>query len=344
MNNTPGPGALPIRIATLGSHSALQILKGGHDEGFETIAICQPRDVKLYKRYPFVKDIVEIPRYAAFFDIEPYLLQRQAIVIPHGTFVAYLSLDDHRRMRVPYFGNKAVLEWEADRSLQREWLERAGLQLPTEFSSPDEVDCPVLVKMYGAAGGKGYFVARNTTELHRKLARLSTDRYVIQEYIIGAPVFLHFFYSPLSNKIEFFGLDKRYETNVDSLGRIPSDKQEQIAIEASFEVVGNLPVAIRESLLGEAMSLGERVVATSRELFPPRGLFGPFCVETLVTPGRQFFVMEISARIVAGTNPFLTGSPYASLLGGRNMSTGRRIARELRLALQQDRLAEVLAA
>ena len=29
----------PYTIATLGSHSALQILKGAHDEGFKTLAI-----------------------------------------------------------------------------------------------------------------------------------------------------------------------------------------------------------------------------------------------------------------------------------------------------------------
>ncbi len=334
----------PETIATLGSHSALQILKGAHDEGFATLAVCQPRDAHVYRRYSFVDEVIEIPGYQAFLTIEPLLVERKAIVIPHGTFVAYLSLDDHRSMRIPYFGNKSVLDWEADRGRQREWLLRAGLQLPHEFASPEVVDCPVLVKSFGAKGGKGYFVAKNAAELNRKLARMESERYVIQEYIIGAPTFLHYFYSPLSGKLELLGLDKRYETNVDSLGRIPSDKQESIDIEASFEVVGNLPMSVRESLLGEAQVMGERVIAVSREICPPQGLFGPFCLETLVTPGRQFFVMEISARIVAGTNPYIVGSPYTSLLGSKRMSTGRRIAREIRRAIEEDRLDEVLAA
>lgn len=331
------------KIATLGSHSALQILKGAHDEGFPTIAICQARDAGTYRRYRFIDRVVEIPTYAEFFSVEPLLLDLRAIVVPHGTFVAYLSLEDHRRMRVPYFGNKAVLDWEADRTRQREWLQLARLNLPAEFASPDDVDCPVLVKSFGAAGGRGYFVAKNANELVHRLATMPPKRYVIQEYIIGTPLFLQYFYSPLSRRLEFFGLDKRYETNVDSLGRIPGDRQAQIDIEASFEVVGNLPLAMRESLLGEAQAMGERVVAASKEIAPPAGLFGPFCIETLVTPGRQFFVMEISARIVAGTNPYVAGSPYASLLGERGMSTGRRIAREIKLAIEQDRLEEVLA-
>jgi len=37
------------KIATIGSHSALQILKGAHDEGFSTIAVCKKGREKPYK-------------------------------------------------------------------------------------------------------------------------------------------------------------------------------------------------------------------------------------------------------------------------------------------------------
>jgi len=37
-------------IATLASHSALQILKGAKEEGFETIAICLRRRLSVYER------------------------------------------------------------------------------------------------------------------------------------------------------------------------------------------------------------------------------------------------------------------------------------------------------
>jgi 5-formaminoimidazole-4-carboxamide-1-(beta)-D-ribofuranosyl 5'-monophosphate synthetase len=56
----------------------------------------------------------------------------------------------------------------------------------------------------------------------------------------------------------------------------------------------------------------------------------------------RFYVFEISARIVAGTNVFMEGSPYANLKHGKSMSTGRRIAIEIKEAIQQDRLREVL--
>jgi len=37
-------------IATLGSHSALQILKGAKDEGFKTLCICLTGKEKPYQR------------------------------------------------------------------------------------------------------------------------------------------------------------------------------------------------------------------------------------------------------------------------------------------------------
>jgi hypothetical protein len=48
--------------------------------------------------------------------------------------------------------------------------------------------------------------------------------------------------------------------------------------------------------------------------------------------------MEISARIVAGTNPFIDGSPYSYLNYDEPMSTGRRIAREIKNALLSNSL------
>ena len=137
-------------------------------------------------------------------------------------------------------------------------------------------------------------------------------------------------------------IDKRYETNVDSLGRIPAKNQRGLNIEPSFEVVANIPLAIRESLLAEAVSMAERVVKTSQRLMPSKGLFGPFCLETIITSAEEIYVIEISARIVAGTNCFIDGSPYTYLNYSEPMSTGRRIAREIKNAIKSNKLKEVL--
>ena len=173
--------------------------------------------------------------------------------MPHGSFVAYLSLEEHKKMTIPYFGNKAVLDWEASRELQRQWLSRAGLKLPRQFRTGAEIDRPVIVKLYGAQGGKGYMFIRDAHDFEERAARSAKRNYIIQEYIIGVPLYIHYFYSPLTGKLEIMSMDRRYETNVDSLGRIPAARAGRAWTSSpSYVVVGNQPVSLRESMLAEA--------------------------------------------------------------------------------------------
>lgn len=330
-------------VATLGSHSALQILKGAHDEGLANVVVAARGREALYQRYPFVDEVVVIERYGDFPAVEDELIARGAVMVPHGSFVAYLGQEQNERMRVPTFGLKAVLRWEGDRRLQRRWLERAGLPLPAEYPHPDAIDrWPVLVKQHGAAGGAGYFLAQTRASLDRQLAALGDAPYTIQQYIVGVTLYVHYFQSPHYGRLEILSMDRRYETNVDGLGRLPHGVQVELEPAPSYVVVGNSPLVLRESMLEEAFRMGERVVAASRELVDPRGLWGPFCLETIITPDMAFHVIEISCRIVAGTNLFIDGSPYAALYFDEPMSTGRRIARELRLAAETGRLAVVV--
>lgn len=334
-------GQQAYKIATLGSHSALQILKGAKDEGFKTICVVTPDRKNLYSRFKFIDKFYEIPKLSDFFKIENELIDEKAIVIPHGSFVAYLGASGNKKIKVPYYGNKEVLDWESDRLKQREWMELSGVPVPRKFSKASEIDVPVMVKSFGAAGGHGYFFAKNKKEYEQRIKNFKPKEYLIQEYVIGVPLYIHYFYSPLSNDLQILSIDKRYETNVDSLGRIPSQNQQGLGIEPSFVVVGNSPLTLRESLLSEAFEMGERVIETSKKLMKG-GLWGPFCLETIITPQQEFFIIEISARIVAGTNLFITGSPYSALYYNYEVSTGRRIAMEIKDAIAQKRLGEIL--
>lgn len=335
-------GRFRYAIATIASHSCLQILKGAKDEGFSTLAVTTAKSTKFYRTFPFIDEIITIPSYQDFPKIEAALIKNQAIIIPHGSFVAYLGFEENKKMKTHYFGNKDVLDWESDRRRQREWMVKANINVPRKFEKASEINAPVMVKSFGAAGGKGYFFAKNKKEFSEKIQNFKAKDYIIQEYIIGVPLFIHYFYSPLTEKLEIMSIDRRYETNVDSLGRIPSQNQEGLNIQPSFVVVGNSPLVLRESLLTEAYDMGIRAVEASQKIIPPKGLFGPFCLETIITPNQEFFVVEISCRIVAGTNLFMEGSPYSQLLYKEPMSTGRRIAREIKLAIKNNRLFEIL--
>ncbi|MES2971319.1 MAG: formate--phosphoribosylaminoimidazolecarboxamide ligase [Patescibacteria group bacterium] len=330
------------KIGTLGSHSALQILKGARDEGFSNMVVCLKGNARPYQSYKVADEIIEVAKYSDVFGLEQKMVDDNVILIPHGSFFAAYGLDALLKSPVKYFGNKLVLPWEEDRTKQRTWLKNAGLVLPKIYEKPEDIDGPVITKFFGARGGKGYFLARNTDEFERKIKEHPGKKYIIQQYIIGAPLYIHYFYSPLNKELEIMSLDRRYETNVDSIGRIGAKDQMDLNIETSYNIMGNLTVVVRESLLPQMFEMGEAVVKASLEI-DPTGLIGPFCLETIVTPDLEFIVFEISARIVAGTNPYIKGSPYTDLRYDEPMSTGRRVAREIKEAIRQDRLNEVLS-
>lgn len=335
--------AADYTIATLGSHSALQILKGAKDEGFKTLCIAKKGSEKVYRSFGVADEIISVDHFKELFNLQDELVKRNTILIPHGSFIAYMKIDDFKDLKVMYFGNKDVLEWESARDLERQWLTQSNIKIPRIFNRPEDIDRPVIVKFYGAKGGMGYFLAKNTEDFYEKIADHINEKYVIQEYIIGVPAYFHYFYSLLTNELEIMSFDKRYESNVDSIGRISARDQFALKkIDPSYVVVGNMPITVRESLLPEIFGMGERVVEKSKELISERGLFGPFCLEGVITPEAEIYIFEISARIVAGTNLFEPYSPYTYIKYGKPMSTGRRIALEIKNAINSGRLSDIV--
>ena len=328
-----------ITVATIGSHTALQILKGARDEGFKNLVICKKGTEEVYRQFGVADELLTVENFTQVLETEfqEGLIKRNAILIPHGSFVEYLSpARIENELKVPIFGNRAVLNWESDREKEREWLVRADLRLPREFKSPAEIDLLVIVKFPGAKGGKGYFLAGSPEEFERKIRKMKLrgkEKFTLQEYVIGTRFYPHYFYSPLTERLELLSIDIRYESNIDGLARL-SSLLEDLHPVLSFVVTGNLPVVVRESLLQQVLGMGLRVVKASQELFSP-GLTGPFCIETVCTEDLEFVAFEISARIVAGTNLYINGSPYSQLLYHEPMSTGRRISREIKNALKQ---------
>lgn len=345
-----------VVIATIGSHSALQILKGARDEGMRNLAICKRGKERPYVSYGVADEILFVDDWNEWESIEPQLIERNAIIIPHGSFIAYMGHERVKKMKTMYYGTKEILEWESNRTMEREWLQKADITMPRVFKSPEEIDRPVIIKFHGAGGGFGYFVVRTPEQFYEVKNRKYPDEndFTIQEYIIGVPLYIHYFYSPITGELEIMGFDKRYESNADSIGRIKAEDQLAANIHTSYTIVGNIPLVVRESMLPDFFEMGDRVVKVSQEICAPsvatsgqtgkagKGLFGPFCLEAIVTRKLQIFVFEISARIVAGTNPFIEGSPYTALKYDVPMSTGRRIAREIRMAVEGGRLGEIL--
>ncbi len=336
-------------IATLGSHCALQVLKGAKDEGLKTILVCEKKRERLYRRFNFIDEIILVDSFLEVLEnkCSSVLEQNNSVLIPHGTLIAQMSSEQIESIKTPVFGNKWILRWESDRKLKEQLMVDAKLNVPKPISSPKDINKLVIAKRQGAAGGKGYFMATSESDYKKKRKKLEeqgviskNEQLYIQEYAAGVLAYLQYFYSPLNDELEFFGIDKRHESDIEGLGRIPASVQLENDKVPSFNVIANSPLVLRESLLDEVYSMGERFVESSKRLVKP-GMNGPFCIEGVYDEDAKFTTFEFSARIVAGTNIYMDGSPYSTLLYNEPMSMGRRIAREVKIATESNQLDKI---
>jgi len=170
----------------------------------------------------------------------------------------------------------------------------------------------------------------------------------MEEYVIG-PVFnLDFFYSPLEERgarVELIGIDWRFESSLDGHVRLPAEQQ--LALNEKqrvpeYTVCGHNSATLRESLLENAFELAEKYVRATQQHFAP-GMIGPFCLQTCVDKDLNFFIYDVAPRIGGGTNVHMSvGHAYGNALWRGPMSTGRRLAMEVRRGIEQERVEEIV--
>jgi 5-formaminoimidazole-4-carboxamide-1-(beta)-D-ribofuranosyl 5'-monophosphate synthetase len=265
---------------------------------------------------------------------------------------------------VPVVGSRSMLRSE-ERGVERDYywlLKQAGLPFPRRIKSPEDIDQLAIVKLHHAKKKleRGFFTCASPKEFHAKSKALlkagtidqeSLDKARIEEYVIG-PVFnFNFFHSPVSKKLrnaeplELLGIDWRFESSLDGHVRIPAPQQMTLPahqLVPEMTVVGHNTATVRESLLGKVFALGEKWVAAAKEHYDP-GIIGPFCLQTCVDKDMNFWIYDVAPRIGGGTNVHVaTGHPYGNALWRTNMSTGRRVALEVKRAVEADCLKAIV--
>lgn len=340
-----------ISITTLASHSSLQIVHGAKTEGFRTILITTQDRLWFYQQFNHLADniiVINSWRELCKKDIIEKLAKLNSIMVPHGSYVEYIGMECAEGIPIPIFGSRYMFAIEADQHKKMELLSRAGIPIPRTYKLTEEIDKPVIVKLPGAKGGRGYFIATSKDKIMKKLNDYidrgllkSFDEVIIQEYLIGVTAYYHYFYSPVLNRVEILGSDIRYESDIDGLRRVPPGIAIEIGEEPTFTVVGNIPLVLRESLLPKILDYGIRFVETSKT-YIKSGIIGPFCLESIIDRDMNIKVFEFSGRIVAGTNLYISGSPYSYFYWSEPMSTGKRIAREIKLAIEKDMIKKIV--
>jgi 5-formaminoimidazole-4-carboxamide-1-(beta)-D-ribofuranosyl 5'-monophosphate synthetase len=362
-------------VAVVASHSALDVADGAAAEGLTSIALCQEGRETPYARHfrsnkakgerrrGFVDDAWVLPKFADLLKTENQarLRKERAILVPNRALTSYCGIGAvEDELEVPIFGNRAMLRTE-ERGEQRDYywlLEKAGLPFPEHIKRPEDIHELTIVKLHHAEKKleRGFFTAATFGEYKKKSEALLKQGIItkealakarIERYIIG-PVFnLNFFASPLHEDapLELLGIDWRFESSLDGHVRLPASQQlalpEHQAI-PEYTVVGHNSATLRESLLPKAFEMAEKFARASREHYAP-GIIGPFCLQTCVDKDMDFYIYDVAPRIGGGTNIHMaSGHPYGNALWRRDMSTGRRIALELRLAHEDERLDELV--
>ena len=366
-----------IKIGSVASHSALDIFDGAVEEGFRTLAVCQQGRDKTYTEYfrsqrdaegKVIRGIVDDSMCLKKFNevISPEnqqkLVDNNVLFIPNRSFTSYCGIDDiENDFRVPLVGSRNMLRSE-ERGIDRDYywlLEKAGLPFPERIKDPQDIDELVMVKLPHAVKKleRGFFTAGTYEQYLEKSQALLKQGVITQEaleharierYIIG-PVFnLDMFYSPLESEmsnIELLGVDWRFETSLDGHVRLPAPQQMTLAshqLTPEYTVCGHNSATLRESLLEEAFALAEKYIEAAKKYYDP-GVIGPFCLQTCVDKDLNFYIYDVAPRVGGGTNVHMSvGHPYGNTTWRKPMSTGRRLAFEVRRAIETGQLDKII--
>lgn len=342
-------------MAMIGSHSALDVCRGAADEGLKTIVFCEPGREKTYRTYykDIVSEVVLIPRFSdvASKDAVLRLKKKNAIFVPNRSFEAYMNFDYDtiEAMDIPFFGSRKILRLEerTEQKGQYYLMEKAGIRFPRQFETEDQIDRLVIAKASEAARGfqREFFLASSPEDFRKKKeslkGKIQDTPMIIEEFVVGVPVNFNFFYSPLAEELELMGTDFRRQTNIDGLLRLPAPQQRSVLEYASpsFKEAGHVASTVLESMLEKAFEAGEKLVEASGEF---GGIIGPFALQSIIVPGppkEDIVVYDISLRIPGSPGTMFT--PYTYYKYGKNISVGRRIAMEIRNAIETKQLHKV---
>ncbi len=348
-----------IHVSAIASHSALDVFDGAKDEGFKTIAICQRGRETPYLRFKrIIDEVIILEKFAHVVnpDIIEKLRSKNVIMIPNRSFAVYVGYDNiENNFPIPIFGNRYLLRWEerVGEANYYKLLDEAGIRRPKTFENPDDIDRPVMVKLPEAKRRveRAFFIAVDRDDYYRKIKQLkergiiddySLKNVSIEELVLGAHFNVNYFRSIARSEVEILSIDRRIQSNIDGLIRLPAKEQLGIEVPVRLIEVGHIPVTIRESLLEKLFQIGDSFVEATKKLVPP-GIIGPFTLQLMVTPELDIVVYDVAPRIGGGTNAYMgIGSQYSKLYFGEPISLGRRIAIEIKECVENNCLDKIL--
>ena len=232
----------------------------------------------------------------------------------------------------------------------------AGLPAPKKYTSPDQISIPVLVKATKAVGERGFarvgdgltgenlpfprvsspaeyenvlqvLKHEGKTDVEREAIEKNFREATIEEYLPGKVINMNFFQSVLHQDDEpYRGLEL---LGCDTRGQFTNGEEEY-----------HIPLSLRESLVEKVYDMGMKFVEAVKTEHK-RGIIGPFALQTIGDKNENFKVIDVSARIPG--SPDTEETPYTRDFFREPISFGRRIAMEIKEAIQNERLEDIVS-
>ncbi|MBS7609344.1 formate--phosphoribosylaminoimidazolecarboxamide ligase family protein [Candidatus Bathyarchaeota archaeon] len=347
-----------IRIGVLGSHSALEIAHGAKQEGFETVVVCERGREKTYTKYykNLFDHVILLDKFSEIVGEENLkkMMELNTIFVPNRSFSVYVGYENiENKFSIPIMGNRYMLKTEERNVPKNQYylLQKAGIHTPKIFKSYKEIDRLVIVKVPEKKRTieRAFFYASSPTEFKRKaedrikrgiVSEEALEKAIIEEYILGAKFNANFFWSPLTDELDLLGFDKRIQTDLDGVLDLPASEQLELGIITQNIEVGHFGVTMRESQLEKIFESGERFVKVCKVEYPP-GMIGLFALQGALTKNLEFYVFDVSPR-VPGCPCVEPTSPYMKYKYGMEVGPGRRVAMEIKRAILEDRIEEIV--
>ena len=357
-----------ISIGVLGGHSGLDVCRGAKKHGFKTLAVCQKAREKTYTKYyktrpdgrGCIDETIVLPKFSDITKpkVQDELRKKNTIFIHNRYFWVYFDFKEvENNFKVPIYGTRGMVKLEERDVPKNQYylLDKAGIRYPKIYKNPKDIDQLVIVKVNEAIRGyeRAFFYAVNHEEYKKKSEELlkkkmitkeAFDKAVIEEYIVGAQINFNYFYSVIEDSLEIMGTDTRRQTNLDGLLRLPADEQLEVLKYLTPKMIetGHIAATTKESIIEKIFNLGEKFVKTTQKEVPP-GIIGPFALQGAIASDKgreEMVVFDVSMRIPG--SPLTRFTPHSGYLYGDSISYGERIAMEIKKAIEQDKLKDIV--
>ncbi len=355
-----------LSIGSVGSHSNLDVCLGAIDEEFGNFTIAKKGRASPYtglfrertqgkRTVGCVQNVYEVDDWKDMAKPEciDWMRERNGVGVLNRSLGVYMrnkkgttenAYDLIKSIGTPFLGNVEIFQAEErDPRFRLKYnqdflLEKAGIPVPRKIDSPEEIRDgePVMVKaaMFGSARdfARDFPVAYNTQEYYDKLEeavnRVSDDKKeMVREAFLGAPIVeyipektgpinLNFFYSPTWDDLELLGTDTRTQF-------------------LNGEERTHIPISLRESLYQQVDEMGRALLETVPKYYPG-GIGLCFAIQCMGAQKEEKLLAIDTCYSRPAGSPDIYNTPPSYYTHRKPVSYGRRIAMEVRDALEQD--------